>query len=216
MNELITPKQGSGVLGVEGLGGRHLPIANIVLVQATSGHFTDKGILPGRIVNSLNDTPLTDTSFVPAFMTEKLFVYKYLDEACRNKQFDFVATDEFDKRLDGRRTTWEDGKKPEVIPTIILAAIMGGKPVKVSFRGTSGYPAGRKLWGFVYEAANDDHKALWGVKYRLLATKRTNKNGESYYAYDIEKVGDPSEFESQQASVLYDAFKTQVELTTPD
>jgi hypothetical protein len=219
MNELEKKAQDTGlvssnrIVGVEGLGGRHLSIGNIVLVQALSSHFTEKGVRVGAIANSLTGAEVANTQFVPAYLTEKLFVYKYKDEACTQKEFAFVAEDEFDKRLNGLRMNWEDGKKPEVIPTIILAAIMGGKPVKVSFRGTSGYPAGQKLFTFVYDAANEEKKALWGVKYKLLSLSRVNKKGQKYYAFDIEKVGDPTPEESAQAAALYDAFKSQVQLT---
>jgi hypothetical protein len=111
--------------------------------------------------------------------------------------------------------TWEDNKKPEVIPTIILAAVMGGKPVKVSFRGTSGYPAGQKLWTFIYEGSEKGLQ-MWDTKFKLLAVPKTNKKGNKFYAFDIQNLGPSSDEEKAKAMALYDSFKSKIDLTDVD
>lgn len=199
----------SGIPGVEGLGGRHLTVPSIVLVQGTSSHFTTKGIIPGKYANTLTEKEVSDTSFVPAYLTEKHYVYDYEDDACTKKSLSFVADNQDDPRLEGRRLSWEDGKKPEVIPTIILAAILSGRPVKVAFKGASGYPAGMKLYTLAYEASNEQGLPLWGVKYKLTSYPTKNKKGDNYFKMDIEKSGIPEEKERGQAAELSNSFKTQ-------
>ncbi len=206
---LVKGTSSDPVRGVEGLSGKHLSVASVVLVQGVSKHFIEKGILPGRFASTLTETEIKDTEFVPAYMTEKLFVYSYSDPECRKKKFEFVATSDADPRIDGKRTNWEDGMKPEVIPTIILAAIMNGKPVKIKFQGASGYPAGRKLWSFAYDAAKESGDALWDSKYKLVAAPRQNQKGDNFYAFDIVKVGTPSDSDKAEAILLFEAFKVQ-------
>lgn len=203
------------VQGVEGLSGKHLTVASILIVQGTSKHFISKGILPGKFASTLTEAEVKNTSFVPAYMTEKLFVYKYLDEACTKKEFEFVATSDADPRLDSKRTNWEGTKKPEVIPTIVLAAIMDGKPIKVKFQGAAGYPAGKKLWSFAYESAKENGAALWDAQYKL-AVSMQNRKGNDFYAFDILKDGKPSDSDKQEAIALFHAFKVQADKQSQD
>lgn len=203
----LAPLTNSLVLGVEGLTTKNLITGTLVLVQYNTQALIKKGFKPGDIVNTMTEKALTDTVFTPFYMTEKFQLYSH--DTGKPK---WVCTCDSldDPRLNDKRLYPEDKENPaEIIPTIMLGCLMRDKPVRISFKKMSGYPAGQKLWSMVYEAAQESKLPLWGMKYKLLVGEAKGKSGDSYFAFGVEKVGKTSDEEMQKAAAMFDGLKSQ-------
>jgi hypothetical protein len=204
---------GSPALGIEGMDDKDLKIGTVVLVQPLTKALTKKGIAPGKFANTVTESEVTDTTFIPAYMTKVFQVVKWEGDKA---VFLGTVNSETDPLLSGKR--WrneklEDGRvlKAEVVPTIKVIAIMSGQPVAINFKKMSAYPAGQKLYTFARDAARTSGLPLWGQKYRLVSKDAKNKGGIEYLAMDVEVVGPTTDEEKNLAVSLYTGFKSSPE-----
>lgn len=205
-NAIAVASNPFGLEGLEGISGKHLTIASLCLVQNNSAHFIEAGVAPGKIASTLDKTAVENPVVIPVFITEKFYVYKYDGDS---EELLFVADNDKDPRLAGKTTQYVDGKKPEIIPTIVVLAILNGNPVKINFRKASGHPAGKKLISLAVEAWRKDKAQLFDRKYLLKSYKTQNKKGTKYYALDVDAAGTTTAEESAMGKSLANTFKTQ-------
>lgn len=199
-NGALTQATASVVPGVDNIDDRDLKIPNVVLVQELSRAFTKAGHKPGALVLDVTNTELKTKEFVPAYLTKYFIVY---DIKGTEKVYVGRAKNENDPILAGRRTRSQNGLQAEVVPVILVVALIDGRPVKIQFKNISGYPAGQKLYTFAREAG----VALWSRKYKLVPFEAKNKRSQEYWAIDVVPVGDSSEQEQAVAEQLYRSFK---------
>ena len=200
-------KSNSAVEGIEGMDDKDLKFGSVVLVQDTTKVFTKKGLKGGELVNHLTERKIEDTSFIPAFMTKQWFLY---DNTGSQPKFVLASSNENDPAFNGklRRGDNEKKLKAEVIPVILVVAIMEGQPVKISFKKASGYPAGQKLYTYAKDAARSKNLPLFGQKYKLVTTEAPAKNGNpEYWQLGVEVVGETTEDERSFARSLSASFK---------
>lgn len=206
----LAVKSGGGIApGIEGMDDHDLKIAAVVLVQPLTTVFVKKGILPGKFANTVTEKEVTDTTFIPAFMT-KLYIAQKWVKADR-ADYLFTTANKNDVRLNGLRRRQEGDLKAEVIPVIKVIGIMEGTPVAINFKKVSGYPAGQKLYTYAQDAYREGKVPLWGQKYRLVSKDAKNKAGTEYIAMDVEKVGPTTQEEQSFAYSLNQGFKASPE-----
>jgi hypothetical protein len=213
--ELATKAQEAGLIvagapvveGIEGIDDQDLKIGSVVLVQDTTKVFTKKGLKGGELVNHLTERKIEDSSFIPAFMTKSYFLY---DNSGPQPKFVAASKNENDPIFNGKLRRTENGKKAEVIPVILVIAIMEGQPVKIAFKKASGYPAGQKLYTYARDAGRTKGLPLYGQKYRLVTSEAPAKNGNpEYWQLSVEVVGETTEDERKFAASLYQSFKAK-------
>lgn len=170
---------------------------------------------PGMIMNHITGEELPST-FIP-FLKFKQYA-KFNPNKPTDPGWDdkfpprgliWITTDSTDPRV-AECKFGENGEKPTAIEFMNFMAIFDGQdfPIIIPFSKTS-LRAGKRLFSMLAFSGGG-----LGKKYKL-TTKKMQKDGQTYYVFDVNPAGNAKEEEIKKAESLYHQFKQKAQEIKP-
>lgn len=202
MEKAIARKQ-TQIRGIETLEADDLLLPRVLLMQSGSKFVSENDARPGTFVSSLTKHELPTREFIPVIFSKYWDLYHKDVNDPNNMIYDGRS---FDYPGNERKYFSDDEGKADAITVLSFISLIGGKPMLVGFSKSS-HNAGKKLLTFIQDAGCDS----FARKYRLTAQKITGSkpvNGRvlSWFASDVESVGESSPEEYKAAEQLYNMF----------
>ncbi len=210
-------KNGTG-RGMEKAEQKDIMLPRVKLLQALSPEVAEGGKQAGLIVESISGNPFVGDGktleFIPVTMFKNRTMFDGIGKeavvSCTS--LDNIKSSTGDICAECESSKWAEDKKGKRVPPACTEfynfpiVILGGKKpiISVLNLASTKIKVARKLLTLVRHTGLD----MFALKFKLSVVKET-ANSQTYYNFDVEGAGYPTESEYKFAEQFYEATKTK-------